>query len=153
MRPFFFFIHTEGKCSFIEIPFNVWEETGLNGNIPCCIIIRECSFEVAVAEEQEPITGYDPEETGDDPPLKEVLWMSLDEISEKNIRESYGLRMFLLSEFIYLFHCKFQLGNQKFRCIGINVITAVFGGEDDGFSFATVVIFGLGGFQCFVRNH
>lgn len=53
----------------------------------------EYSFEVAVAEEQEPITGYDPEETGDDPPLKEVLWMSLDEISEKDraFLWSYGL--------------------------------------------------------------
>ena len=38
-------IHTEGKRTFIEIPFNVWEETGLKGNIPCRIVIRECSFE------------------------------------------------------------------------------------------------------------
>ena len=38
-------IHTEGKRTFIEIPFNVWEETGLTGNIPCRISIQECSFE------------------------------------------------------------------------------------------------------------
>ena len=38
-------IHTEGKRAFIEIPFNVWEETGLKGNIPCRIAIGECSFE------------------------------------------------------------------------------------------------------------
>ena len=38
-------IHTEGKRSFIEIPFNVWEETGLKGNIPCRIAVGECSFE------------------------------------------------------------------------------------------------------------
>jgi len=38
-------IHTEGKRAFVEIPFNVWEEIGLKGNIPCHIAIRECSFE------------------------------------------------------------------------------------------------------------
>ena len=38
-------IHTEGKRTFIEIPFNVWEETALKGNIPCRIAIQECSFE------------------------------------------------------------------------------------------------------------
>ena len=38
-------IHTEGKRTFIEIPFNVWEETALTGNIPCRIAIQECSFE------------------------------------------------------------------------------------------------------------
>ncbi len=38
-------IHTEGKRAFIEIPFNVWEETGLKGNIPCNVSIHECSFE------------------------------------------------------------------------------------------------------------
>ncbi len=38
-------IHTEGNRSFIEIPFNVWEETGLKGNIPCRISIQEYSFE------------------------------------------------------------------------------------------------------------
>lgn len=38
-------MHAEGKRTFIEIPFNVWEETGLKGNIPCRIDIGECSFE------------------------------------------------------------------------------------------------------------
>jgi len=38
-------IHTEGNRSFVEIPFNVWEETGLKGNIPCCIAVQGCSFE------------------------------------------------------------------------------------------------------------
>ena len=38
-------IHTEGNRAFIEIPFNVWEETGLKGNIPCRITISEHSFE------------------------------------------------------------------------------------------------------------
>lgn len=30
------------------------------------------------------MTGYDPEETAGDPPLKEVLWMNLEEISERD---------------------------------------------------------------------
>ena len=38
-------IHTEGKRAFVEIPFNVWEEIGLKGNIPCHIAIQKCSFE------------------------------------------------------------------------------------------------------------
>ena len=42
-------------------------------------------FEVKVPDDQEPITGYDPEEAeNEDPPLKEVLWLALDEISEKD---------------------------------------------------------------------
>ena len=76
------------------------EECGLDGVIVRPLAVQykgggsaEYSFEVAIPEEQEPITGYDPEETGDDPPLKEVLWMSLDEISEKDraFLWSYGL--------------------------------------------------------------
>ncbi len=38
-------IHTEGDRAYIEIPFNVWEETGLKGNIPCKVVIQKCSFE------------------------------------------------------------------------------------------------------------
>lgn len=38
-------IHTEGKRAFVEIPFNVHEETGLKGNIPCRVSIWERSFE------------------------------------------------------------------------------------------------------------
>ena len=76
------------------------EECGLDGVIVRPLAVQykgggsaEYSFEVAIPEEQEPITGYDPEETEDDPPLKEVLWMSLDEISEKDraFLWSYGL--------------------------------------------------------------
>lgn len=75
------------------------EECGLDGRIVRPLAVQynerntEYSFEVAIPEEQEPITGYDPEETGDNPPLKEVLWMSLDEISEKDraFLWSYGL--------------------------------------------------------------
>lgn len=38
-------IYTEGSRAFIRIPFNVWEETGLKGNIPCRVIISGLSFE------------------------------------------------------------------------------------------------------------
>ena len=31
--------------SFIEIPFNVWEETGMKGNIPCRVSVHGVSFE------------------------------------------------------------------------------------------------------------
>ena len=38
-------IYTEGSRAFIKIPFNVWEETGLKGNIPCRVSISGLSFE------------------------------------------------------------------------------------------------------------
>lgn len=67
------------------------EECGLTGTIvrPLSVLYKadgeEYSFEVSIPDDQEPILGYDPEEAGvDNPPLKEVLWMSLKEISEKD---------------------------------------------------------------------
>ena len=46
-----------------------------------------------ISEDAVAVTGYDPEYEGKDNPLKEVLWMSLDEISEKDraFLWSYGL--------------------------------------------------------------
>ena len=38
-------IYREGTRSYIRVPFNVWEETGLKGNIPCRITIVDVSFE------------------------------------------------------------------------------------------------------------
>ena len=38
-------IYAESGRAFIDIPFNVWEETGLKGNIPCQVSICEFSFE------------------------------------------------------------------------------------------------------------
>ena len=38
-------IYTEGVRAFIKIPFNVWEETGIKGNIPCRVSILDFSFE------------------------------------------------------------------------------------------------------------
>lgn len=76
------------------------EECGLDGTIvkPLAVIYshgrKEYSFEVAVPEDQQTITGYDPEEAGsDNPPLREVVWKSLDEINEKDraFLFSYGL--------------------------------------------------------------
>jgi 8-oxo-dGTP pyrophosphatase MutT (NUDIX family) len=76
------------------------EECGLDGKIvrPLAKLYKsngtaEYSFEVEVSREQEAITGYDPEESSENPPLKEVLWMSLDEIPEKDraFLWSYGL--------------------------------------------------------------
>lgn len=37
--------HREGNRTFIAIPFNVWEETGLKGNIPCRVRIHDQCFE------------------------------------------------------------------------------------------------------------
>ena len=34
-------LHKEGNRTFIAIPFNVWEETGLKGNIPCLVRIHD----------------------------------------------------------------------------------------------------------------
>ena len=76
------------------------EECGLDGTIvkPLAVIYshgrKEYSFEVAVPENQQAITGYDPEEAGsDNPPLREVVWKNLNEISEKDraFLWSYGL--------------------------------------------------------------
>ena len=66
------------------------EECGLDG-----VIVRklaevynrertEYSFLVSVPEEQDAIKGYDPEEPIDDQAIKEVCWMELKELSEKD---------------------------------------------------------------------
>ncbi len=36
---------SEGSRSFIEIPFNVWDETGLKGNLPARVKVNDCVFE------------------------------------------------------------------------------------------------------------
>lgn len=38
-------LHKEGNRTFIPIPFNVWEETGLKGNIPCRVHIQDQCME------------------------------------------------------------------------------------------------------------
>lgn len=68
------------------------EETGLDGTIVKKLAVtyarndgsEEHVFEVGVPDDQEPIIGYDPEEPLDNQPIKEVCWMKLDELSEKD---------------------------------------------------------------------
>ncbi|MCQ2423080.1 MAG: NUDIX domain-containing protein [Lachnospiraceae bacterium] len=75
------------------------EECGLDGVIvkPLAIVYardwKEYSFEVQVSKEQEAIKGYDPEEPVDQQAIKEVRWMSLREMSEKDraFMWQYGL--------------------------------------------------------------
>jgi len=76
------------------------EETGLDGKIIRPLTIQykdgggiDYSFEVEIPENAIPITGSDPEFEDGKNPLKEVLWMGLDEISEKDraFLWSYGL--------------------------------------------------------------
>lgn len=77
------------------------EECGLDGEIvrPLSVSYAEDgrvihSFEVKVPDNQQAVTGYDPEEAGsENPPLREVLWLGLNEISERDraFLWSYGL--------------------------------------------------------------
>ena len=76
------------------------EECGLNGEIvrPLAVLYNstggtEYSFEVRVPEDQTPVLGYDPESRAESQPLKEVCWLALDEISEKDraFLWAYGL--------------------------------------------------------------
>ena len=76
------------------------EETGLEGKIIRHLTEQykgeggvDYSFEMEIEEDAVAVTGSDPEYKGEDNPLKEVLWMRLDEISEKDraFLWSYGL--------------------------------------------------------------
>ena len=76
------------------------EECGLEGTIvkPLAVLFdngrKEYSFEVSVSDDQQAVTGYDPEEAdNENPPLKEVVWENLNEINEKDraFLWSYGL--------------------------------------------------------------
>lgn len=66
------------------------EECGLDGTIVRKLAEvynrdrTEHSFLVSVPDDQEPIKGYDPEEPLDQQAIKEVRWMALDEMSEKD---------------------------------------------------------------------
>ena len=97
---------SEGKDDFYSIPGGgieagetpeqaaireLKEECGLDGTIVRKLTElynhnrTEYVFEVKVPDDQEPILGYDPEESeNENPPLKEVLWLALDELSEKD---------------------------------------------------------------------
>lgn len=66
------------------------EECGLDGTILRKLAEiynhdrTEHVFEVSVPENQKEVTGYDPEESADNQSIKEVLWMNLSEMSEKD---------------------------------------------------------------------
>ena len=77
------------------------EECGLDGKIKkklAEISIRgdetvEYIFEVTIPDDCEPCLGCDPEEPADRQPIKDVRWVSLDELSEKDraFLWTYGL--------------------------------------------------------------
>ncbi len=66
------------------------EECGLDGTVVRKLAeVYSCgrtehAFEVTVPEDQKEITGFDPEEPADSQPIKEVLWLRLDELPEKD---------------------------------------------------------------------
>jgi 8-oxo-dGTP pyrophosphatase MutT (NUDIX family) len=76
------------------------EECGLEGTIAKKLTevfksdgSTEYVFEVNVPEHQSPIVGFDPEELEDNQPIKDVCWMGLEQLSEKDraFMWSYGL--------------------------------------------------------------
>lgn len=97
----------EGETPEQAVLRELQEECGLDGKIirPLAVQYKldgsaEYSFEVEVSEEQEAITGYDPEESTENPPLKEVLWMSLNEISEKDRAFLWAYGLLTVEEFL-----------------------------------------------------
>lgn len=112
---------SEGKDDFYSIPGGgiedgetpeetaireLKEECGLDGTIVRKLSESynhdriEYAFEVKVPDDQEAITGYDPEEAGNEnPPLKEVLWLGLDELSEKDRAFLWGYGLMQVSGF------------------------------------------------------
>lgn len=66
------------------------EECGLDGTIVKKLAEiynngrTEYSFEVSVPDSQNPIKGFDPEEPMDNQPIKEVLWINLSDMPEKD---------------------------------------------------------------------
>lgn len=81
------------------------EECGLDGTIVRKLTElysqgrTEHAFLVDVPETQEAIKGYDPEEDPNDQPIKEVLWMSLDEMSEKDRAFMWGYGLLTVEGF------------------------------------------------------
>lgn len=66
------------------------EECGLDGTIVKKLAEiynngrTEYSFEVSVSGNQNAVKGYDPEEPMDNQPIKEVLWINLSDMPEKD---------------------------------------------------------------------
>ncbi len=82
------------------------EECGLDGTIVKKLSElydrerTEHSFWVSVPENQEPIKGYDPEEDPNDQPIKEVRWIALDELSEKDRAFLWGYGLIAVDGFM-----------------------------------------------------
>lgn len=93
----------EGETPEDAVVRELKEETGLSGIIirPLAVQYKmdgsaEYSFEMSIDENATPILGYDPEEADvpvSERALKEVCWLPLEEISEKDraFLWSYGL--------------------------------------------------------------
>lgn len=81
------------------------EECGLDGVIVKKLAEHynndrtEYSFEVRVSDEQDAIKGYDPEEPVDNQAIKEVRWMELSEISEKDRAHLWGYGLLAVDGF------------------------------------------------------
>lgn len=76
------------------------EECGLEGTIKRKLTeiylsdgSTEYVFEVSVPDDQTPIVGFDPEESEDNQQIKDVCWLALNQMSEKDraFMWSYGL--------------------------------------------------------------
>ena len=67
------------------------EECGLEGTIVKKLTklyksdgSKEYVFEVKVSEDQSPVVGSDPEEPENNQPIKDVCWMTLDQMAERD---------------------------------------------------------------------
>ena len=78
------------------------EECGLKGTVKRKLTeiytadgSTEHVFEVEVPPDQTPVVGFDPEDVKNSQPIKEVRWLRLDELSEKDraFLWSYGLML------------------------------------------------------------
>lgn len=90
----------EGESPEDTVLRELKEECGFDGKIirPLNIVHKkdrsvEYVFEIAVREEQDAITGQDPELSEEEQVIKEVCWMQLHEMSEKDraFLWAYGL--------------------------------------------------------------
>lgn len=88
----------EGETPEQTVIRELKEECNVDGTIVRPLAVQYAkdytvySFEVSIPENQEPSLGYDPEENTENPPLQEVLWKGMDELSEKDraFMWSYG---------------------------------------------------------------
>lgn len=83
------------------------EECGLDGTIVRPLAVQygsdghaEYSFYVEIPDDQSPTLGYDPEEEfAENPALRDVLWMALEEITEKDRAFLWGYGLINIEAF------------------------------------------------------